>query len=58
MWIAARAFVGVIAGAEKAFAAGGDITEAEAKELGLKAKPGLAKPKKVKEANGSETSEA
>lgn len=59
MWVAQRAFVGVIAGAEKPFAPGGDITDAEAKELGLKGKSELAKPQTKKDANnGNQTSEA
>ncbi|MCD1619130.1 hypothetical protein K7H20_13755 [Salipiger manganoxidans] len=59
MWTADRAFVGVVAGAEKSFAAGDDITEAEAKELGLKGKPGLATPQTKKDAkDGSATSQA
>lgn len=47
--IAARAFVGVVDGKEKAFGQGDTITDAEAKEMGLSKKPGLAKkePKNV-----------
>lgn len=42
MWIALRDFVGVVDGAERPFAAGGQITDAEADELGLSDKPDLA----------------
>lgn len=41
-WRALVEFVGVIAGAEKPFAAGDEITDADAAELGLAAKPDLA----------------
>ncbi len=58
MWVAKRAFTGVVAGAEKAFAAGATIPEADAKELGLKHKPDLAKVQKVKDADGSPTENA
>lgn len=53
MWTATRAFTGMIAGAEKAFAPGDKITEADAKELGLTGKPDLAQPQK-KDSHGPE----
>lgn len=42
MWIALRDFLGVVAGAERPFAAGEKITDAEAEEMGLSGKPDLA----------------
>ncbi len=55
MWVADRRFSGVIDGAEKIFRPGDPITEAEAKELALDAKPRLAKPQAKKDAkNGPE----
>lgn len=57
-WVASRAFVGVVAWAEKSFAAGDQITDAEAKELGIKGKPDLAQLKKTKDANGTQTQKA
>lgn len=57
-WVASRAFVGVVSGAEKAFAVGATITEVEARELGLKGKPDLAQPQKTKDANAHPSEKA
>jgi len=53
MWVAEKAFTGVIGGQERAFAKGEKITEIEATEMALADKPGIAtRTKKEKAADG------
>lgn len=45
--IAVRRFTGVVEGSEKVFRPGDHVTEAEAKEMSLASKPGLAQKEPV-----------
>lgn len=57
--IVARAFAGIVGGVERRFRPGDEITAAEAKEMGLANKPGLAKKRTKKEPDiGSEPPKA